>query len=122
MNADKQETIDQAEFVVDQMKLLAAEYQELVRSYGKADAQGQIARRRLDRKFRKLRGREMAAKLSELGLVDAALRLEELHKATAMVFNLVAVSIGVDEEAVLDIDVVEPHMAAIAALRRAGGT
>lgn len=119
MNPEQRETICQAEALADQMKLLATQYQDHVRSSGQTDRQGQTARRGLDRQFQQLKAREMTATLRQLGVVDAAMHLDELHKAAAMVFNLVAVSIGVDEDEVLGIDVVGPHTAAVAALRRA---
>jgi len=39
-----------------------------------------------------------------------------------MVVNPVAASVGVYEKDILDMDIVEPHIAAIASLRRASGT
>lgn len=119
MNTKDQETLSQAMTLGDNMKLLAAEYQHLVRSGGKADAHGQAARRSLDRKFQKLQAASMIAKLTEKGFEEAAIKFEDLFHATAMVFNLVAVSIGVDEQEVLGIDIEAAHAAAIAALQSA---
>ena len=50
--------------------------------------------------------------LREHGYPEAADQIDDLFRAAAMVFDLVAVSIGVDEAEVLDIDVNSPHVAA----------
>lgn len=104
--------------IADSLRSVAAEYQAVVRSTRESDAEGRTARRRLARKFHKLRSRDAIDGLKADGLMDAAEKLDELFSAGACVFNLVAVSIGVDEAEVLDIDIDGPHAAAIEALRR----
>ena len=122
MNAESQETLAQAERLADSLRLLATEYQAVVRSTQKTDPGGATARRSLDRRFQKLKAREKINALRERGHPDAAEKLDDLFGAAAMVFNLVAVSIGVDEAEVLDIDVNSPHVAAVKALKQVSGT
>ena len=122
MNAEPQETLAQAERLADSLRLLATEYQAVVRSTQKTDPGGATARRSLDRKFQKLKPRETIDALRGHGHLNAAEKLDDLFRAAAMVFNLVAVSIGVDEAEVLDIDVNSPHVAAVKALKQESGT
>ena len=122
MNPESQEALAQAERLADSLRLLATEYQAVVRSTQKTDPGGATARRSLDRRFQKLKARYELDALRERGYPDAAQKLDDLFRAAAMVFNLVAVSIGVDEAEVLDIDVNSPHVAAVEALEQASGT
>ena len=122
MNAESQEALAQAERLADSLRFLATEYQAVVRSTQKTDPGGATARRSLDRRFQKLKARYEIDALRERGYPDAAQKLDDLFRAAAMVFNLVAVSIGVDEAEVLDIDVNSPHVAAVEALKQASGT
>lgn len=98
------------------MKSLATEYQQVVRGTQETDAAGTTARRSLDRKFQKLRPREAIDGIRTAGFRDVADRLDELFSASAMAFNLIAVSVGVDESEVLEIDIDGPHVAVVDAL------
>ena len=117
MSADNQEALATAQHLADNMKLLATEYQAVVRSTTESDEQGRKARRSLDRKFQKLKSHDVIEGLREKGLTAVAEKLDELFGACACVFNLVAVSIGVDEAEVLAIDIDGPYVAAVDALR-----
>ncbi len=117
MSADNQEALATARHLADNMKLLAAEYQAVVRSAPESDEQGRKARRSLNRKFQKLKSNDLIEGLGQNGLTAVAEKLDELFSACACVFNLVAVSIGVDEVEVLAIDIDGPYVAAIDALR-----
>jgi hypothetical protein len=120
MSVKNQEVLIEAELLADSLKSLAVQYQELVHSAEQGpDAAYETAKRSLDRKFQKLEPRDTIDELRERGLAEAANGLDDLWKAAAMVFNLVAVSIGVDEVKVLDIDIEGPHAAAMNALKRA---
>jgi len=118
VSARNEEALNAAQHLAESMKLLATEYQAIVRSTAETDEQGRKARRSLDRKFQKLSSREVIDSLREDGLTAVAETLDELFGACAMVFNLVAVSLGVDESEVLDIDVDGPYAAATDAVRR----
>ena len=122
MSADNQEALATAQHLADNMKLLATEYQAVVRSTTESDEQGQKARRSLDRKFQKLKSRDVIEGLRKNGLTAVAEKLDELFSSCAWVFNLVAVSIGVDEAEVLEIDIEGPYVAAIDALRTEGAS
>jgi hypothetical protein len=122
VSADNQEALATAQHLADNMKLLATEYQAVVRSTTESDEQGQKARRSLDRKFQKLKSRDVIEGLRKNGLTAVAEKLDELFSSCAWVFNLVAVSIGVDEAEVLEIDIEGPYVAAIDALRTEGAS
>lgn len=122
MSADNQEALATAQHLADNMKLLATEYQAVVRSTTESDEQGQKARRSLDRKFQKLKSRDVIEGLRKNGLTAVAEKLDELFSSCAWVFNLVAVGIGVDEAEVLEIDIEGPYVAAIDALRTEGAS
>lgn len=118
MSAAKIDALAQAEHLAENMKLLATEYQAVVRATPESDQQGQRARRSLDRKFQKLKSRKVIDGLREDGHAEVAAKLDELFGACAGVFNLVAVSIGVDEKEVLEIDIEGPFISVLAELAR----
>lgn len=117
MSADNQEALATAQHLADNMKLLATEYQAVVRSTTESDEQGQKDRRSLNRKFQKLKSHDLIEGLKKNGLTAVAEKLDELLSACACVFNLVAVSIGVEEAKVLAIDIDGPYVAAVEVLR-----
>lgn len=119
LSVDNQEALAEAMNLADGLKLLAKEYQAVVRSTSPSDERARTARRSLDRKFQKLRSRVVIQDLQQRGYADAAGKLDNLFGAAAMVFNLMAVSIGVDEAEVLEIDIEGPHGLAMDALKRA---
>ncbi|MFV9634428.1 hypothetical protein [Mycobacterium neumannii] len=119
MTSSRPQLLVEAELLAENLSSLALEYQQIVRSAQQsADASHETAKRSLDRKFSKLAPREIVDELRKDGLTGAADRLDDLWKASAMVFNLVAVSVGVDEVEVLDIDIHGPHAAAVQALEQ----
>ncbi len=118
MNNQNLEALARAEFLADSLRSLATEYQAVVRSTNESDPAGKTARRSLDRKLQRLKPREVIHALSVDGLSDLGEKLDDLSSAAAMVFNLAAVSIGVNEAEVLDIDIDGPHAAVIEALTR----
>jgi hypothetical protein len=118
MYTDEQELLSQAKVLTNNLKFLVDGYKELVRSAPEPGPDGKTDRRSLDRKFRRLPSRETIDQLREQGFTEAADRLQDIWSATAQVFNLVAVSIGVDESEVLEIDTDGPYAAAFGALSR----
>jgi len=116
--SDNKDSIAKAELLADNLRTLAMDYQAVVRSTRRSDAEGKAARNSLDRKFLKLQSREVISRLREDGLAEVADKLDDLFGAAAMIFNLVAVSIGVDEAEVLDIDIDGPYATAIETLGR----
>jgi hypothetical protein len=118
MDTNEQELLSQATVLANNLKSLADGYKELVLSAPEPGPDGKTARRSLDRKFRKLPSRQTIDQLRERGFTEAADRLQDIWSATAWVFNLVAVSIGVDESEVLEIDTDGPYAAALDALSR----
>jgi hypothetical protein len=118
MNVKNQEALIDAEFLVDSLTTLAMKYQIFVSSAEQgADSRAASEKRRF--LSREELTRHTIDKLRERGLAEAANGVEDLWKAAAMVFNLGAVSIGVDEVEVLDIDIEGPSRAAVNALKRA---
>lgn len=122
MNANRIEALKQAELLADNLRSLAVGYQDAVRvglEEGRENRDdSERTKRSLDLKFQKLRPRNLIDELAKQGCSDVASRLDELWKATAMVFNLLAVSVGVDEVEVLDIDIEEPYCQVLEAIRR----
>lgn len=119
MTVGNDETVKSASPFADSLRRLAREYQELVRS---ADQRGDLddfeaSKRKLNRQFVALKPRSMVDGLRNSGHTEAADKLDDLWTAAAMVFNLVDVSIGVEETEVLNIDIEAPYEDAIRALK-----
>jgi hypothetical protein len=112
-------SVNTAASIADSLRSFAIEYQELVRSteaHYDSD-EFEKSKRRLNKHFVALKARSTVDDLQNSGHVEAAERLDGLVKTVAMVFNLVDVSIGVEETEILDIDVETPYEDAIRALK-----
>lgn len=112
MTNSRQEALRDAQVLADSLSSLAMQYQGVVRSGAEHAPEAETARRSLNRKFLKLKPQDNLEALRRSGQTEVARAIDELWKAAAMVFNLVAVSVGVDEVEVLDIDVEGPYAAA----------
>jgi hypothetical protein len=117
---DNDESVNTAASIADSLRSLTSEYQELVRSMEAHHDSDEFAKckRKLNKQFVAFQARSTVEELQNSGHAEAAERLDDLVKAVAMVFNLVDVSIGVEETEVLDIEVEAPYRNAIDALDR----
>lgn len=112
-NQEFAQTVGHAIRIVDALWSLAKEYQERIRTTNDTSAPQKVSltKRRLEQLFRRLQPQPAIESLQEIGLMEAADGVDDLWKTTAMVFNLVDVSVGVDEIEVLEIDLDTPYWA-----------
>jgi hypothetical protein len=112
LDGDNRASLERAEQLANELKSLVVEYQTVVKANTEGPSpQGETDRikRSLDRRFRLLQPQQLISHLRQIGELHVADRLDDLWRLAAMVFNLVAVSIGVDESEVLDIDINLPY-------------
>jgi hypothetical protein len=120
-NQEVAQKVGQAIRISDALWSLATEYQERIRTANDTSAaeSHRLTKQKLDQLFRGLQPQPAIESLRALDLMEAAERLDDLWKSTAMVFNLVDVSVGVDQAEVLEIDMETPYRAARGLLAQA---